>query len=157
MRNFIFLQGEPNKNHESGEYNTPYDQSWSRSSCQLYTDSKFLFCSDLGHLRYDHLITNNATENRKLLVDVLSFVEKLTIKLVGEKDQAFRISCIQYTRGTGTGKQANCFGIRLAKGGGYHVRLCISIGEPREITFSTTLVNAKQIKKDLYAQASGSR
>ncbi len=31
MRNFIFYQGEPNKN-ESGEYHTPHDQSWSRSS-----------------------------------------------------------------------------------------------------------------------------
>ena len=32
MRNFIFLQGKPNKNHQSGKYYNPHDQSWSRSS-----------------------------------------------------------------------------------------------------------------------------
>ena len=54
MLSFMFLQGEPYTNHESGEYHTPHDQSWSRSSCQLHTDSKFLFLSDLGPLRYGH-------------------------------------------------------------------------------------------------------
>jgi hypothetical protein len=130
MRNFIFIQGKPNKNAESGEYHTPHDQSWSRSSCQLHTDSKFLFRSDLGPSRYDHPIAYNTAENKKLLVDILSFVEKLTIKLGREKDQAFRIHCIRYTRGNGMGKHADYFGIRLAKSGGYCVRLCISIGEP---------------------------
>ena len=145
MRFFIFLQGKPNKNQESGEYHTPYDQSWSSSSCQLHTDSKFLFHSDLGPLRYDHQIVYNTTENRKLLVDILSFVEKLTIKLGREKDKAFRIYCIRYTCGTGTGKHADYFGIRLSKSGGYRVQLCISIGKPREITFSTTLAKKGQI------------
>ncbi len=51
MRNFIFIQPEPYKN-DKGVYYTPHDQSWSRSSCQLHTDSKFLFCFDLGPSRY---------------------------------------------------------------------------------------------------------
>ena len=78
--------------------------------------------------RYDHPIAYNTAEKRKRLVDILSFVEKLTIKLGREKDQAF----------TGMGENADYFDIRLAKSGGYSVRLCISIGEPREITFSAT-------------------
>jgi hypothetical protein len=52
--------------------------------------------------------------------------------------------CIRYTRGNGMGKHADYFGIRLAKSGGYCVRLCISMGEPREITFSATLVKKGQ-------------
>jgi hypothetical protein len=154
----IFIQGEPNKNHASGEYHTPHDQSWSRSSCQLGIDSRFLFHSDLGPSWYNHPIAHSTAENSKLQVDILSFVEKLTFKLVRVKERAFKIHCIGYTHGNGMGKHADYFGIKLAKSGGYHVRLCISIGKPREITFSATLVNKDQIiEKDLYAQASGSR
>ena len=148
MRNFIFLQGEPSKNAESGEYHTPHDQSWSRSSCQLHTDSKFLFRSDLGPSRYDHPIAYNTAENRKILADILSFVGNLTFKLGREKENAFRIHCIRYTRGNGMGKHADYFGIRLAASGGYRVRLCISIGEPRVITFSATLVKKGQIDRE---------
>jgi hypothetical protein len=144
MQNFIFYQGEPNKNAESGEYHTPHDQSWSRSSCQLHTDSSFLFRSDLGPSRYNHPIAYNTAENRKILADILSFVGNLTIKLGREKENPFRIHCIRYTRGNGMGKHADYFGIRLAKSGGYRVRLCISMGEPREITFSATLVKKGQ-------------
>ena len=97
MRNFIFIQGEPNKNAESGENHTPHDQSWSRSSCQLHIDSRFLFCSDLGPSPYNHPIAYNTEENRKLLADILSFVGNLTIKLGREKESAFRIHCIRYT------------------------------------------------------------
>ena len=123
MRNFIFLQGEPSKNAESGEYHTPHDQSWSRSSCQLHTDSRFLFRSDIGPSQYDHSIAYSTAENKKLLVDILSFVEKLNIKLGREKVQALRIHCIRYTRGNGMGKCADYFGIRLAMSDGYRVRL----------------------------------
>jgi hypothetical protein len=42
------------------------------------------------------------------------------------------------------GKHANCFGIKLAKNGGYRLRLYISIGEPREISFSANLVKKGQ-------------
>ena len=82
----------------------------------------------------------NTAENRKLLANILSFVEKLTFELGREKEHAFKIPCIRYTRGNGMGKNADYFGIKLAKSGGYRVRLCISIGEPREITFSATIV-----------------
>ena len=123
MRNFIFLQGEPNKNAESGEYHTPHDQSWSRSSCQLHTDSRFLFRSDIGPSQYDHSIAYSTAENKKHLVGILSFLEKLNIKLGREKVQALRIHCIRYTRGNGMGKHADYFGIRLAMSDGYRVRL----------------------------------
>ena len=143
MRNFIFFQGEPNKN-ESGEYHTPHDSSWSHSSCQLHTDSTFIYRSDLGPSRYDHPIAYNTAENRKLLTDILSFVGNLTFNLGQEKENAFRIHCIRYTHGNGMGKHADYFGIRLAANGGYRERLCISIGEPREITFSANFVNKGQ-------------
>jgi len=130
MQNFIFYQGEPNKN-PAGECHTPHDKSWSPSSCQLHTDSKFLLCSDLVPSQYyNHRITYNTPENRKLLGDIISFVEKLTISLVREKEHAFKIHCIRYTRGDGMGKHVDYFGIKLAKNGGHRVHLCISIGEP---------------------------
>ena len=94
MQNFIFIKGEPNKN-ESGEYHTPHDSSWSHSSCQLHTDSKFIYRSDLGPSRYDHPIVYNTAENRKLLANILSFVEKLTFELGREKEHAFKIHCIR--------------------------------------------------------------
>jgi hypothetical protein len=95
MRIFIFIQGKPNKNHESGENHTPHNQSCSHSSCQLHTDSRFLFRSDLGPSRYDHPIVYNTAENRKLLANILSFVEKLTFELGREKEHAFKIHCIR--------------------------------------------------------------
>jgi hypothetical protein len=149
---------EPNKNRESGEYHTPHDQSWSRSSCQLGTDSRFLFCSDLGPSRYDHPIAYNTAENRKLLADILSFVEKLTFKLGREKEHPFKIHCIRYTHGNGMGKHADYFEIKLAKSGGYRVRLCISIGDLEKSHFRPLLSRkAKKIEKDRYAQASATR
>ena len=104
----------------------------------------FYFATDLGPSRYDHPIVYNTAENRKLLADILSFVEKLTFKLGREKEHAFKIPCIRYTRGNGMGKNADYFGIKLAKIGGYRVRLCISIREPQEITFLATLVKKGQ-------------
>ena len=46
------------------------------------------------------------------------------------------------------GKHADYFGIRLAASGGHHVCLCISIGEPREISFSAALVKKGQIDRE---------
>ena len=68
MRNCFFYQGEPNKNRETGEYHTTHNQSWSRSSCQLHTNSNFLvrsvisrrFCSNLP-------IADNSEENKQLV------------------------------------------------------------------------------------------
>ncbi len=145
MRIFIFIQGKPNKNHESGENHTPHNQSCSHSSCQLHIDSRFLFRSDLGPSRYDHPIVYNTAENRKLLADILSFVEKLTFELGREKEHAFKIHCIRTLSVTAC---VDYFGIKLAKSGGYRVRLCISIGEPREITFSATIVKKGQEDRD---------
>jgi hypothetical protein len=82
----------------------------------------------------------NTPENRKLLANILSFVGRITIKLGREKTHALRMHCIQYTRGNGMGKHADYFGIKLAKNGGYHLCLCISIVEPQEILFSAYLI-----------------
>jgi hypothetical protein len=143
MRDFMFVQGEPNKN-DKGVFHTPHNQSWSWSSCQLHTDSKFLFCSNLGPSRYDHPIAYNTPENRKLLANILLFVGWITIELGREKTHAFRMHCIRYTCRNRMGKHADYFGIILAKNGGYSLCLCISIGEPREISFSADLVKKGQ-------------
>ena len=46
------------------------------------------------------------------------------------------------------GKHADYFGIKLAKNGGHPVCLCISIGEPREISFSAALVKKGQSDRE---------
>ena len=74
----VFFQFEPNEN-EKGEYHTPRDQSWSCSSCQIHTDSKFLYHKDLGSSWYDHPIVYNTADNKKILANVLAFVGQFTM------------------------------------------------------------------------------
>jgi hypothetical protein len=84
MQSLIFFHTLPllsawaEKNRETGDYHSSHDQSWSYSSCQIHTVSKFLFRSDLGLFCYFHPITYNTPDNRDLLKKVLFFVDRLT-------------------------------------------------------------------------------
>ena len=72
--------------------------------------------------------------------DLLSLVGKFTVKLGQKMSSPYKIHCISYMRGCSMGEHSNYFRIRVAMNGGHQLHLVISIGAPREITFSANKV-----------------
>ena len=118
----------------------PTDHSFDRIACQLHTDLKYQSRPDIRPHHPTMLpVALKTDQNSATFDDVLSFIERLTLKLGRIKTIPFRLHTIWYMRGNGMGWHGDS--LRLADcQGGYRMQLMINLGESRKIRFRANQV-----------------
>jgi hypothetical protein len=111
----------------------PTDHSFDRTACQLHTDLKYQSRPDIHPDNPTNLpVALKKVENCATFDAVLSFIEKLTLKLGRIETIPFRMHMIRYMCGNGMGWHGD--GLRLTdRQDGYRMRLVLNMGESRKI------------------------
>ena len=130
-----------------GRLTGPTDHSFDRTACQLHTDSKYQSRPDIRPHHPTMLPVALKTDQNSATFDyVLSFIERLTLKLGRIKTIPFRLHMIRYMCGNGMGWHGNS--LRLAdRQGGYCMRLVINLGESRKIRFRANQVAVSEVAR----------